>query len=99
MTVLNGMEPLAGDMTVVIAGITDSPVGYAGVDGDEQWATEIRRLTRLRGATVLAHNYQLPAIQDIADYVGDSLALSRIAAEVPEETIVFCGVQDRKSVV
>lgn len=92
MTVLNGMEPLAGDMTVVIAGITDSPVGYAGVDGDEQWATEIRRLTRLRGATVLAHNYQLPAIQDIADYVGDSLALSRIAAEVPEETIVFCGV-------
>ena len=45
-----------------------------------------------RGATLLAHNYQLPAIQDVADHVGDSLALSRIAAEAPEDTIVFCGV-------
>lgn len=58
----------------------------------EEWADEIRRLARQRGATVLAHNYQLPAIQDVADHVGDSLALSRIAAEAPEDTIVFCGV-------
>ncbi|KLO32925.1 quinolinate synthetase [Mycobacterium haemophilum] len=92
MTVLNGMEPLAGDMTAMVAGITNSPAGYAGVDGDEHWAAEIRRLARLRGATVLAHNYQLPAIQDVADHVGDSLALSRIAAAAPEDTIVFCGV-------
>ena len=49
-------------------------------------------LADLRGATLLAHNYQLPAIQDVADHVGDSLALSRIAAEAPEDTIVFCGV-------
>jgi quinolinate synthase len=58
----------------------------------EEWFAEVRRLARERGATVLAHNYQLPAIQDVADHVGDSLALSRIAAEAPEDTIVFCGV-------
>ncbi|TDH57742.1 quinolinate synthase NadA [Mycobacterium eburneum] len=74
------------------ARIVDTPTGYAGVDADEQWAAEIRRLARARNATVLAHNYQLPAIQDVADHVGDSLALSRIAADAPEDTIVFCGV-------
>jgi quinolinate synthase len=74
------------------AQITDGPGGYSGVVGNEEWAAEIRRLATLRGATLLAHNYQLPAIQDVADHVGDSLALSRIAAEAPEDTIVFCGV-------
>jgi quinolinate synthase len=78
--------------SVLAAGIVDGPGGYTGVAGDAQWAAEIRRLATLRGATVLAHNYQLPAIQDVADHVGDSLALSRIAAEAPEDTIVFCGV-------
>ena len=89
MTVLNRMDTLADDMA---ARITDTPGGYAGLDPDEQWADEIRRLAKLRGATLLAHNYQLPAIQDVADHVGDSLALSRIAADAPEDTIVFCGV-------
>ena len=46
--------------------ITDGPGGYSGVDGDEEWAAEVRRLADLRGATLLAHNYQLPAIQDVA---------------------------------
>jgi quinolinate synthase len=72
--------------------ITDGPGGYTGVQADEQWAAEVRRLAGQRNATILAHNYQLPAIQDVADHVGDSLALSRIAAEAPEDTIVFCGV-------
>ena len=59
---------------------------------DEAWAGEVKRLARERDAVILAHNYQVPAIQDVADFVGDSLELSRIAAEVHESTIVFCGV-------
>src|SRR5271154_7110116 len=83
------VEDMANDLA---AGITNSSSGFGGIEGDAQWAAEVRRLARLRGATLLAHNYQLPAIQDVADHVGDSLALSRIAAEAPEDTIVFCGV-------
>ena len=56
------------------------------------WAQEVRQLARDRDAVILAHNYQLPEIQDVADHVGDSLALSRIAAQVKESTIIFCGV-------
>jgi quinolinate synthase len=73
-------------MTVVAR--VDEP----GVEADADWAAEVRRLADLRGATLLAHNYQLPAIQDVAHHVGDSLALSRIAADVQQDTIVFCGV-------
>src|ERR1700749_399827 len=83
------VEDMASDL---VARITNSSNGFGGIEGDEQWAAEIRRLANLRNATILAHNYQLPAIQDVADHVGDSLALSRIAAEAPEDTIVFCGV-------
>ncbi|HEX3811325.1 MAG TPA: quinolinate synthase NadA [Mycobacteriales bacterium] len=57
-----------------------------------EWAEEVRRLAHDRGAVILAHNYQRPEIQDVADHVGDSLALSRLAASTPEQTIVFCGV-------
>jgi quinolinate synthase len=56
------------------------------------WASQVRRLAHEQDAVILSHNYQVPAIQDIADYVGDSLELSRIAAEVDHSTIVFCGV-------
>lgn len=56
------------------------------------WAQEVRQLAKDRDAVILAHNYQLPEIQDIADHVGDSLALSRISAQVKESTIIFCGV-------
>src|SRR5215217_7978530 len=58
----------------------------------EDWAADVRRLARERDAVILAHNYQEPAIQDVADHVGDSLALSRIAADTEASTIVFCGV-------
>ncbi|HEV7936790.1 MAG TPA: quinolinate synthase NadA [Solirubrobacteraceae bacterium] len=53
---------------------------------------EVRALAAERNATILAHNYQVPEVQDVADYVGDSLGLSRQAAASDAETIVFCGV-------
>ena len=56
------------------------------------WAQEVRQLAKDRDAVILAHNYQLPEIQDVADHVGDSLALSRVASQVKESTIIFCGV-------
>ncbi|HIW92305.1 MAG TPA: quinolinate synthase NadA [Candidatus Corynebacterium avicola] len=71
----------------------EGPVGrWEGIVGDEEWASEIRRLKEERNAVILAHNYELPEIQDIADHTGDSLALSRIAAETDADVIVFCGV-------
>jgi quinolinate synthase len=53
---------------------------------------EVRELARHRDAVILAHNYQLPEIQDVADYVGDSLGLSQKAAQADAATVVFCGV-------
>jgi len=53
---------------------------------------EVRALAAERGAVILAHNYQVPEVQDVADYVGDSLGLSRKAAAAEGEAIVFCGV-------
>jgi quinolinate synthase len=53
---------------------------------------EVRALARERDAVVIAHNYQRPEVQDVADYVGDSLGLSRQAAATDASTVVFCGV-------
>ncbi|MGZ4306965.1 MAG: quinolinate synthase NadA [Solirubrobacteraceae bacterium] len=53
---------------------------------------EVRALARERDAIILAHNYQVPEVQDIADFVGDSLALSRQAAQSDKPLIAFCGV-------
>jgi quinolinate synthase len=53
---------------------------------------EVRALAAERNAVILAHNYQLPEVQQVADYVGDSLGLSRQAADSQAEVIAFCGV-------
>jgi quinolinate synthase len=53
---------------------------------------EIRALAHERDAVILAHSYERPEVQDVADHVGDSLLLSRLAAAAPQSTIVFCGV-------
>jgi quinolinate synthase len=58
----------------------------------DDYKPKITELKKKLGATILAHNYQLPEVQDIADYVGDSLGLSTNAARTEQETIVFCGV-------
>jgi quinolinate synthase len=59
---------------------------------DAEWATRVRRLADERGAVILAHNYQRPEIQEVADHVGDSLALARLAAASQAAEIVLCGV-------
>ena len=62
---------------------------------EEEIATlseEVRTLAAERNAVILAHNYQLPELQDVADFVGDSLGLSRQAAKADAEVIEFCGV-------
>ncbi len=53
---------------------------------------EVRALAQQRGAVILAHNYQVPEVQDVADFVGDSLGLSRQAAGAAGDVIAFCGV-------
>jgi quinolinate synthase len=53
---------------------------------------EIKRVARQKNAIIIAHNYERPEVQDVADFVGDSLGLSREAARTDAEIIVFCGV-------
>ena len=64
----------------------------AGAEDVPELQREVRELARERNAVILAHNYQVPEVQDVADYVGDSLGLSQQAAKAGADTIVFCGV-------
>jgi quinolinate synthase len=83
-----------GDGTGQLDGPQDPQTGsQQDRDNDfADWAREVRRLAEARNAVILAHNYQVPWVQDVADHVGDSLALSRLAARSDAEVIVFCGV-------
>lgn len=77
---------LAGKSLPVIEPTTLSPAQIAALQ------EEIHALAKARNAVVLAHNYQRAEVQDVADYVGDSLGLSRKAAATDADVIVFCGV-------
>jgi quinolinate synthase len=68
------------------------PLPAADVTIDSGWAARVRRLAAERDAVILAHNYQRPEIQEVADHVGDSLALARLAAASSAQVIVLCGV-------
>jgi len=70
----------------------DSLMTILEANYDQAIADEIRDLAAERNAVVLAHNYERPEVQDVADFVGDSLGLSREAAKTDAEVIVFCGV-------
>jgi quinolinate synthase len=94
--------PMAPTQSVATSAATASPLPMAPSHAGPQALSpqeitelqaEVRALARERRAVILAHNYQVPEVQDVADYVGDSLGLSRrAAAAVDAETIVFCGV-------
>jgi quinolinate synthase len=76
-------------MNLPMLSATDAPLLLENIPALQE---EVRELAAARGAVILAHNYQLPEIQDIADYVGDSLGLSQQAAAADAGTIAFCGV-------
>ena len=61
-------------------------------NGHSELVAEVLRLKKERNAVILSHNYQVPEVQDIADFVGDSLGLSQAAAKTQADVIVFCGV-------
>src|SRR2546421_1918335 len=82
-------HPPAADMNLPMLGATDAPLLLENIPALQD---EVRALARERDAVILAHNYQLPEIQDVADYVGDSLGLSQRAAAADSQMIVFCGV-------
>src|SRR5579871_1917523 len=81
------MKPMALPMAL-------SPTAPAALSADQisELQAEVRALAAERDAVILAHNYELPEVQDVAHYVGDSLGLSRQAAAASQGTIVFCGV-------
>src|SRR5947209_2743305 len=62
------------------------------IDAIAELQAEIKQIARKRNAVILAHNYERAEVQDVADFVGDSLGLSREAAKTDADTIVFCGV-------
>ncbi|MFL5831208.1 MAG: quinolinate synthase NadA, partial [Solirubrobacteraceae bacterium] len=76
-------------MNLPMLGAVDAPLLLENIPALQD---EVRALAAERDAVILAHNYQLPEIQQVADFVGDSLGLSRQAARADSQVIVFCGV-------
>src|SRR3954453_9989913 len=81
------MKPLA--LPTLPPAAADQPLDGAQAN---HLKDEVRALAAERNAVILAHNYQLPEVQDVAHFVGGSLGLSRKAADTDAEVIAFCGV-------
>lgn len=79
-------QPRGADLTLPTARVPRPPAETA------ELSAEIHALKRRLNAVILAHNYQVPEIQDVADFVGDSLGLAQQAASTSADVIVFCGV-------
>ena len=77
------------NLPMLQTGVGQAPLALEDVPALQ---AEVRALAAERDAVILAHNYQVPEVQDVADYVGDSLGLSQRAAATGASTIVFCGV-------
>ncbi|MEJ7789278.1 MAG: quinolinate synthase NadA, partial [Thermoleophilaceae bacterium] len=75
--------------TMPPAGATQAPLELENIPALKR---EVRALADERNAVILAHNYQVPEVQDVAHFVGDSLGLSRQAADAAGDVIAFCGV-------
>ncbi|MGH2903764.1 MAG: quinolinate synthase NadA [Solirubrobacteraceae bacterium] len=84
--------PMASSLPMAPTGVSPAPPAELSREEIEGMQAEVRALAAERRAVILAHNYQVPEVQDVADYVGDSLGLSRRAAAAAGEVIVFCGV-------
>jgi quinolinate synthase len=77
---------------IALPTLTPAPTATLGADEIARLQDEVRALAQERNAVILAHNYQVPEVQDVADVVGDSLGLSRRAADTDTDVIAFCGV-------
>ena len=85
------MTDARAEVRALSFGMAEAPADTQG-DAFAELQDEIRRAARERNAVILAHNYERPEVQDVADVVGDSLGLSREAARTTADVIVFCGV-------
>jgi quinolinate synthase len=89
---MKALPVIQSQATVPTPGVADPSSGALQIEDVPRMQQEVRALAAERNAVILAHNYQLPEVQDVADFVGDSLGLSRQAAATASDVIAFCGV-------